>query len=88
LGADGHIQLRVELHCADERTASERAKQLADDHDVELWEGARLIRTRIQRMHIGVIRAAAWRPVRPDAIGRGARCPVGRATPYADSPFT
>ncbi|MGL3108867.1 hypothetical protein [Bradyrhizobium sp. BR 1432] len=56
LRADGHIQLRVELHCADEKTASERAKQLADDHDVDLWEGARLIRTRIQRMHIGVIR--------------------------------
>jgi hypothetical protein len=31
-----------------------------------------------QRMHVGVIRAAAWRLVHPDAIGRDTRGPVGR----------
>jgi hypothetical protein len=45
LGPDGHIQLRVELHCADEETATERAKQLVDGHGVELWDGARKIAT-------------------------------------------
>ncbi|EIG57000.1 hypothetical protein Bra1253DRAFT_01638 [Bradyrhizobium sp. WSM1253] len=45
LGSDGHIQLRLELDCADEPTASERAKQLVNRQDVELWEGARKIAT-------------------------------------------
>ena len=45
VGSDGHIQLRVELHCADEQTARERAKQLASDQDVELWEDAHKIAT-------------------------------------------
>jgi hypothetical protein len=45
LGPDGHIQLRVELHCADEETARERAQQLVDGYGVELWDGARKIAT-------------------------------------------
>ncbi len=45
LGSDGHIQLRLELDCVDEPTASERAKQLVNGQVVELWEGARKIAT-------------------------------------------
>ncbi len=40
IGRDGHIQKRVELICEDEASAKERAKQLVDGHDVELWQGA------------------------------------------------
>jgi hypothetical protein len=29
--------------CPDDTDAIERAKRLVDDHDVELWSGARLI---------------------------------------------
>jgi hypothetical protein len=44
IGRDGHIIERIELdHCPDEREAKEKAKQLVDGHDVELWELARLI---------------------------------------------
>jgi hypothetical protein len=45
IGADGHIQLRVDLVVPDETTARKRAKQLVNGHAVELWEGA----TRIER---------------------------------------
>jgi len=41
----GHIQSRVDLVCADEREAKERAKQLVDGHDVELWQGTVRIAT-------------------------------------------
>jgi hypothetical protein len=43
LGPDGHIQSRVDIRCADEKTARAHAKQLVDGHDVELWQSARLI---------------------------------------------
>jgi len=45
LGPDGHIQSRVDIRCADEKTAKERAKQLVDGHDIELWQSARHIAT-------------------------------------------
>jgi hypothetical protein len=38
MGHDGHILRPVELHCADDDAAKERAKQLVDGHDVELWQ--------------------------------------------------
>jgi len=45
LGPDGHIQSRVDIRCADEKTARERAEQLVDGHDIELWQRDRLIAT-------------------------------------------
>jgi hypothetical protein len=38
IGADGHIQLRVDLVVPDETTARKRAKQLVNGHAVELWD--------------------------------------------------
>lgn len=48
MGADGHIQSRVDLTCEDEEAAKEQAKQLADGHDVELWQRGRKIATFIR----------------------------------------
>jgi hypothetical protein len=45
MGSDGHVQKRVDLRCNDEPEAIERAKQLVDGHDVELWQLDRLIRS-------------------------------------------
>ena len=45
MGPDGHVQSRVDLRCSDESEAIERAKQLVDGHDVELWQLDRQIRT-------------------------------------------
>ena len=38
IGPDGHVQSRVDLRCKDVAEAFELAKQLADGHDVELWQ--------------------------------------------------
>jgi hypothetical protein len=38
MGWDGHILSAVDLHCPDDDAAKERAKQLVDGHDVELWQ--------------------------------------------------
>jgi hypothetical protein len=38
IGSDGHFFTSVELVCADDSEAAERAKQLVDGHDVELWQ--------------------------------------------------
>jgi len=38
LGSDGHIERRVDLVCADEEAAKERARELAQASDVELWQ--------------------------------------------------
>lgn len=44
IGRDGHIKLRVDLDkCRDESEAKEKAKQLVDGHDIELWERDRFI---------------------------------------------
>ena len=37
----GHIVSRIDLVCADDDTAKERARQLVDGNDIELWEGHR-----------------------------------------------
>jgi hypothetical protein len=43
VGPDGHILERVDLLCADDDAAKDRAKQLVDGHDVELWQFSRRI---------------------------------------------
>jgi hypothetical protein len=40
---DGHIVMRIDLACADDEAAKERAKHLVDGHPVELWDGTRKI---------------------------------------------
>ena len=45
IGPDGHVQSRVDLRCKDVAEAFELAKQLADGHDVELWQLDRQIGT-------------------------------------------
>lgn len=39
----GHILKPVELHCEDDEEAKEKARQLVDGHDVELWQLGRKI---------------------------------------------
>ncbi len=46
---DGHIQSRIDFTCIDDDNARERAKQLVDGHDVELWELGRKIATFAKR---------------------------------------
>lgn len=43
VGDDGHFYEAIPLECADE--AEEKAKQLVDGHDVELWQRDRKIAT-------------------------------------------
>jgi len=45
IGRDGHILHRVDLLCADDEAAKERALLLMDGHTVELWQGDRLVLT-------------------------------------------
>jgi len=46
-GPDGHIESRVELHCADEEAAKEQARQFVNDHghSIALWQRDRKIAT-------------------------------------------
>jgi hypothetical protein len=43
IGRDGHFQKAVDLDCADDKAATEYAKQLVDGHDVELWQRDRKV---------------------------------------------
>jgi hypothetical protein len=43
VGEDGHFFNFEEMVCDDDAAALERARQLVDGHDVELWNGARLV---------------------------------------------
>jgi hypothetical protein len=45
VGNDGHFIRAVDILCEDDDTAKERAKQLVDGHDVELWQLNRKIET-------------------------------------------
>ncbi len=45
VGSDGHFFNAVPLECADDDEAMERAEQLVDGHDVELWQRDRKIAT-------------------------------------------
>ena len=48
IGPDGRIQSRIELICIDD-DALERAKELVDGHDVELWQLDRKVATFAKR---------------------------------------
>jgi hypothetical protein len=43
LDKDGRIAKTVELVCEDDHVAIEKAEQLVDGRDVELWERARRV---------------------------------------------
>ena len=43
IGSDGHFQRSVALECADDAEATEKAKQLVDGQDIELWQRDRKI---------------------------------------------
>jgi hypothetical protein len=43
MGSEGHILKRINLFCANGEGAKERAKQLVDGHDVELWQSDRQV---------------------------------------------
>jgi hypothetical protein len=43
VGSDGRFIGFEPLVCADDSEATERAEQLVDGHDVELWSGSRLV---------------------------------------------
>jgi hypothetical protein len=43
IGKDGHIVSRAEIECENDVAAEERAKLLVDGHDVELWDGPRMV---------------------------------------------
>jgi hypothetical protein len=45
LTPDDHIAKAVDLFCPDDEAAKERAKQLVNGHDVELWQLGRKIET-------------------------------------------
>jgi hypothetical protein len=40
---DGHILRPVDFHCENDDAAKEKARQLVDGHDVELWQHDRKI---------------------------------------------
>jgi hypothetical protein len=43
VGRDGHFIGFEPLVCADDAEATEKAERLVDGHDVELWNGDRLV---------------------------------------------
>jgi hypothetical protein len=43
IGSDGHFQQALPLECADDAEAMERAEQLVDGHDIELWQRDRKV---------------------------------------------
>ena len=43
VGSDGHFSGFEEMVCDDDAKAIEKAERLVDGHDVELWNGARLV---------------------------------------------
>jgi hypothetical protein len=43
IGPDGLIVKRADMICANDEAAKERAKQLVDGHDVELWQLGRRV---------------------------------------------
>jgi hypothetical protein len=45
LTPDDHIAQAVDLVCEDDESAKERAKQLVNGHDVELWQLGRKVET-------------------------------------------
>ena len=45
IGDDGHFIRAIDIFCDDDDAARQRAKQLLDGHDVELWQLDRKIET-------------------------------------------
>lgn len=43
IDSDGHFHSALPLECTDDSEAVEKAKQLVDGHDVELWQRDRKI---------------------------------------------
>ena len=43
MGDDGHILRPVNLVCEDDEAAKEKARQLVQSHDVELWQCERRV---------------------------------------------
>jgi hypothetical protein len=61
LNKDNSIQIAIDLYCADDGAARERAQQLVDGHDIELWQGQRKI-TRLAHK-VSQLYGALWRPI-------------------------
>jgi hypothetical protein len=45
LTPDDHIAKAVDIFCKEDEAAKERAKQLVNGHDVELWQLGRKVET-------------------------------------------
>ena len=45
IGEDGHIKQRIDLTCADDAAAKERAESLVGSHAIELWQSDRKLAT-------------------------------------------
>jgi hypothetical protein len=45
IGKDGHFNEAVPMVCSDDAEAIEKAKQLVNGHDVELWQCDRMVAT-------------------------------------------
>ena len=43
VGRNGHIMNRVDLHCENDDDAKARARQLVEQHTIELWDGGRRV---------------------------------------------
>jgi hypothetical protein len=43
IGIEGHVVGFKALVCADDAEAINQAKRLVDEHDIELWSGARFV---------------------------------------------
>ena len=43
VGLDGHFRSSVALECADDAEAKDKARQLMDGYDLELWQRDRKI---------------------------------------------
>lgn len=43
VGLEGHFIGSEPLVCADDAEATERARQMVDGHDIELWNAGRLV---------------------------------------------
>jgi hypothetical protein len=43
VGSDGHFVRFVGLSCSDDAEATEQARRLIEDQDIELWTGERFI---------------------------------------------
>jgi hypothetical protein len=52
----GNALLTFELQCATQEAAEERARQLIDEHPVELWQGSRLIAVHARNWRLGTFR--------------------------------